>query len=71
MDDLNDYAPLRDTQKHQIIMKLFKDEFDLTLYQEEGVVSDFFPLHHYKKRRYIMDYWWKEKMNFHFFDLFK
>ena len=61
---------MRDTQKIKIIMKLFKEEFDLKLYQKEGIISKYFPVHHYKDRSIMTQYWWKQKFKIHFKDLF-
>jgi hypothetical protein len=52
-------------------MELLKEEFDLKTYMNDGLVSNYYPIHQYKDRKIITQYWWKMKWKIHFLDLFK
>lgn len=51
------YEPLRETQLQGFLDRLFNNEFDLFRMQEEGLVIDHFPVHHFAEKYKIIEFW--------------
>ena len=68
--DRHQLEPLRHHQKVEIMMKLFRDEFDIDNYLTKGIILSFFPIHDYYKRNVIKKLWSENKWAIHFRDIF-
>ena len=58
-EHFRNFEPLREIQIHQIILHMIMNEFDIRAFNKQGLVLDYFPMHKFRERRNIAEFWSK------------